>query len=172
MVLERVFRNTQGHWVVGFTRSIHAKGSLEAEIRALLEELQIAHKWGLFLLEIETDCTEEIQAIHNGNWLFNDLINDCRLLMYQEKVMLLWHIFRQGIKAAHQLAKEAMVQAKGKKVVVIPPDYVESFVNNDLEEQYVFVKYLTLDACNMLANLGNQSVLIDTNYIYDVPSVT
>lgn len=36
-----------------------------------------------------------------------------------------------------------------------------TFGGNELEEHYVFVKFISYDACNVLASLGNQYVLSD-----------
>ncbi|XP_075086060.1 uncharacterized protein LOC142168804 [Nicotiana tabacum] len=62
-----VFRNSNGSWVVGFAKSTHANGSLEAEIKALLEGLRTAQEWGMFPLEIETDSTEVVNTPREGS---------------------------------------------------------------------------------------------------------
>ncbi|XP_075111177.1 uncharacterized protein LOC107777689 [Nicotiana tabacum] len=57
-----VIRNANGHWIVGYTKSAHARGSLHAEIKALLDGLKTSLNWGLFPLQIETDSTEVVNA--------------------------------------------------------------------------------------------------------------
>jgi len=139
-----VLRNATGSWVVGFAKLAHANGSLAAELKALREGLRTTKEWNLFPLEIETDCSEAIQAIQNGNKLFNKTVNDCRSLMHQQRVTL-QHTFRQGNMIAHQLAKRVLErdnQAQGlvgrskavkftKKVLVVPPFDVIDFVERD-----------------------------------------
>ncbi|XP_075077818.1 uncharacterized protein LOC142164226 [Nicotiana tabacum] len=61
-----VFRNANGNWVVGFTKSTHVNGSLAAELKALREGVRIATKWKLFPLEIETNCTKVVNALVEG----------------------------------------------------------------------------------------------------------
>jgi len=90
-----IFRNAKGSWVVGFAKLTHANGSLGAELKALREGLRTEKEWNLFPLEIETDCSEVIQAIQVGNKLFNKIINDCKSLIHQQRVTL-QHTFRQG----------------------------------------------------------------------------
>ncbi|XP_019235518.1 PREDICTED: uncharacterized protein LOC109215859, partial [Nicotiana attenuata] len=102
-----VFRNATGCWVVDFAKLAHANGSLAAELKALREGLRTANEWNLFPLEIETDCSEAIQAIQHGNKLLNKIVNDCRSLMHQQRVTL-QHTFRQGNRIAHTLAKEVL----------------------------------------------------------------
>uniref|UniRef100_A0A1S3XQP1 RNase H type-1 domain-containing protein n=1 Tax=Nicotiana tabacum TaxID=4097 RepID=A0A1S3XQP1_TOBAC len=53
-----VIRNVNGHWIVGFAKPAHARGSLHVEIKALLAGLKTAHTWGMFPLQIETDSTK------------------------------------------------------------------------------------------------------------------
>lgn len=68
--------------MVGFTKSTHTNSSLEAELHALLEGLQTTQEWKLFSLKIETDSTEVIRYIYQGNRLYDDIVNACRLLMH------------------------------------------------------------------------------------------
>nr|XP_016453263.1 PREDICTED: uncharacterized protein LOC107777689 [Nicotiana tabacum] len=46
-----VIRNANGHWIVGYTKSAHARGSLHAEIKALLDGLKTSLNWGLLMLQ-------------------------------------------------------------------------------------------------------------------------
>ncbi|XP_070004941.1 uncharacterized protein [Nicotiana sylvestris] len=159
-----VFRNANGNWVVGFAKSSHASGSIQAEIEALLEGLKTAQAWGMFPLEIWTNSTEVIQSIQQGNRLYDDIVNECKLLMHQHKEITLQHAFRQWNNIAHQMEKKVADITKEKKLFVEPPSYVKSLVESKLEEHYVFVKFLSYDDGNTLASLGNQSVLSDTKY--------
>ncbi|XP_070013603.1 uncharacterized protein [Nicotiana sylvestris] len=61
--LRGVFRDNNGHWIVGFTKNIEVIGSLEAELKAIKKGLKTAHKWNLFPLQIEIDYAEAIEAI-------------------------------------------------------------------------------------------------------------
>ncbi|XP_075080492.1 uncharacterized protein LOC142165992 [Nicotiana tabacum] len=57
-----VIRNANGHWIVGYAKSAHARGSLHSEIKALLAGLKTTLNWGMFPLQIETDSTEVVNA--------------------------------------------------------------------------------------------------------------
>lgn len=48
-------------------------------------------------------------------------------------------------------------------MLAAPPFCVMKSLEKDADEEKVFVKYLTIDACNRLATMGNQSVLNDTS---------
>jgi len=160
-----VIKNAKGDWIVGYNKFAYANGCLQAEIKALQEGLKTAHEWGLFLLQIETDSTEVILSIQQGNNLYSNIIQKCRLLMHQQTHVTLQHEFRQGNKTAHQLAYMGIANTrKKKKVFVAPSGDVKFLVEHDVLEQCVLEKLLSYDACNTLASLGNQSILCDTNY--------
>lgn len=69
--------------------------------------LQLATRFDLFQLEVETDSMEAINAINNRHVILANLIYSCRSLMHQKKGLLLRHNFRQGNAVADTLAKEA-----------------------------------------------------------------
>ncbi|XP_019259036.1 PREDICTED: uncharacterized protein LOC109237218 [Nicotiana attenuata] len=116
-----IIRNAKGHWIVGYNKSAHANGCLQAEIKALLEGLKTALDWGLFPLQIKTDSMEVILSIQQGNNLYANTINKCRLLMHQQKQVILQHEFRQGNKIAHQLAQMGIANARKKKRIFVDP---------------------------------------------------
>ncbi|XP_019224339.1 PREDICTED: uncharacterized protein LOC109206029 [Nicotiana attenuata] len=118
--LEGVFTNANGHWIVDFGEPSHASGSLEAEIKALLEGLKTAQEWGMFPLEIETDSVEVIQSIQQGNRLYDDIVNECRVLKHQQKEITLQHTFTQGNSIAHQMAKKVVDQTEDDIVSFLP----------------------------------------------------
>lgn len=116
-----VIRNTKGHWIVGYNKCTHANGCLQAEIKALLEGLKTAHEWGMFPLQIETNSTEVILLIQQGNNLYANTILKCRSLMHQQKQVILQQEFRQGNRIAHQLAHMGIANARKKKKVFCCP---------------------------------------------------
>ncbi|XP_009796311.1 uncharacterized protein LOC142165418 [Nicotiana tabacum] len=130
-----VIRNANGHWIVGFANSAHARGSLHAKIKPLLAGLKTAHTWGMFPLQIETDLMEVILSIQKGNNFYAKLVNKYRLLMHQQKEVIIQHELRQGNKVAHQMEKKANVDLRKEKVFVEPPDDVKNLVESDLLEQ-------------------------------------
>lgn len=122
----------------------------------------MAMEWNLLPLHIESDCAEAIKAILFGQNFIDKNVSTCRLLMHQGKEMTLQHTFRECNKVAHELSKMEGSDEVKKKVFVKAPFVVSNFVTYDLDKDRSYIKYLPMDACNMLASLGNQSVLSDT----------
>ncbi|XP_075111744.1 uncharacterized protein LOC142181940 [Nicotiana tabacum] len=129
-----IFRDAKGHWIVGFGKPSYECGSLETEIKALLEGLKMAEEWRMYLLVIETDSVEVIQSILQGNRLYDDIVNECRSLMHQQKEIILQHTFRQGNSVAHHMTRKAKDQFEGKKTFVEAPSYLKCFVEKKLLE--------------------------------------
>lgn len=105
-----VFRDNIGKWILGFQKFCHGLFPLRIELHALQEGLQLAHRFDLFPLEIETYSTELINTINNGHVILANRIHSCRSLMRQKKGLLLPHNFRQGNAITDALAKEAKIK--------------------------------------------------------------
>ncbi|XP_057502668.1 putative F-box protein At1g23770 [Actinidia eriantha] len=56
-----LIRNSNGKWITGFHRDISKASSLEIEIWAIHDDLQLAANINLPLLHVEMDCTTAIQ---------------------------------------------------------------------------------------------------------------
>lgn len=132
--LRGTFINSKGHWIVGFGKLSYASGSLEAELKAMLEGLKMAKEWNLYPLEIESDFVEAIQSIFQGNMVYDDIVNACRWLMHKQKEIILRHTFRWGENAAHHMEKKAKEEREGMKIFVEGPSYVKCFVEKELLE--------------------------------------
>lgn len=73
-----VFRNASENWILGYMGSIQYTTNTQAELLALLKGLQIAEERQFTPLEINTDSTEVIRMLINGNLYFDSLIHECR----------------------------------------------------------------------------------------------
>lgn len=102
-----VFWDHLGVWIMGFQKRNTATSLLQAELQGIHEGLKIATKFNLSPLELETNSTEAINAIRHDHMVFSNTVHACRLLMHQQKDLLLRHNFREGNQVAHLLAKDA-----------------------------------------------------------------
>nr|XP_009803450.1 PREDICTED: uncharacterized protein LOC104248826 [Nicotiana sylvestris] len=102
-----VIRNHTGKWILGIQMQHITTSPLPTELQAIHERLQIANKYYLFPLEVETDSTEAIMAIQQDHLVLSNLVVACRSLMHHRKDLLLLHKFRKGNQVAHMLAKDA-----------------------------------------------------------------
>ncbi|GFS42889.1 hypothetical protein Acr_00g0082330 [Actinidia rufa] len=79
-----LIRNSNGEWIAGFHRDISKASSLEAEIWAIRDHLQLAANINLPLLHVEMDCTTAIQLLMGNKEKRHQLIafiHDCGCLV-------------------------------------------------------------------------------------------
>ena len=103
-----VIRNHLGDWVGGFSRAIGVTTSVQAELRALKNGLNLAIDLGILNLEIEMDslvAVECVNSISTPNVFFSTIVTDCRSLMERFEKCSLKHIFREANGCADLLTK-------------------------------------------------------------------
>jgi ribonuclease HI len=103
-----VIRNHVGDWVGGFSRAIGITTSVQAELRALKDGLNLAIDLGILNLEIEMDslvAVECINSITTPNAFLSTIVSDCRSLMEGFEMCSFKHIFREANGCADLLAK-------------------------------------------------------------------
>uniref|UniRef100_A0A2N9FTH8 RNase H type-1 domain-containing protein n=1 Tax=Fagus sylvatica TaxID=28930 RepID=A0A2N9FTH8_FAGSY len=103
-----VIRNHLGDWVGGFSRAIGVTTSVQAELRALKDGLNLAIDFGILNLEIEMDslvAVECVNSISTPNVFFSTIVTDCRSLMERFEKCSLKHIFREANGCADLLTK-------------------------------------------------------------------
>ena len=108
-----VIRNHVGDWVGGFSRAIGITTSVQAELRALKDGLNLAIDLGILNLEIEMDslvAVECINSITTPNVFLSTIVSDCRSLMEGFEMCSLKHIFREANGCADLLAKSGCDQ--------------------------------------------------------------
>uniref|UniRef100_A0A2N9GQQ4 RNase H type-1 domain-containing protein n=1 Tax=Fagus sylvatica TaxID=28930 RepID=A0A2N9GQQ4_FAGSY len=118
----RVIRNHVGDWVGGFSRAIGVTTSVQAELRALKDGLNLAIDLGILHLEIEMDSLVAIvlvKSISTPNAFMSTIVTDCRSLIERFEICSLKHIFREANSCADLLAKASCDQT---------PDFI-SFPN-------------------------------------------
>uniref|UniRef100_A0A2N9IZP5 C2H2-type domain-containing protein n=1 Tax=Fagus sylvatica TaxID=28930 RepID=A0A2N9IZP5_FAGSY len=103
-----------GDWVGGFSRAIGITTSVQAELRALKDGLNLAIDLGILNLEIEMDslvAVELVNSITTPNAFLSTIVTDCRSLMERFERCSLKHIFREANGCADLLAKSGCDQS-------------------------------------------------------------
>jgi ribonuclease HI len=103
-----VIRNHVGDWVGGFSRAISITTSVQAELRAFKDGLNLAIDLGILNLKIEMDSLVAIECVNSittPNVFLSTIVTDCRPLMERFEICSLKHIFREGNGCADLLAK-------------------------------------------------------------------
>ncbi|XP_075079940.1 uncharacterized protein LOC142165243 [Nicotiana tabacum] len=121
-----IFRNASGNWVLGYMGSIQYTTNTQAELLAVLKGLQIAEERQFTPLEINTDSTEVIRMLINGNLHFDSFIHECRSIVQRLGVVVVKHSYRETNKVADMLAKEGTNRNFLEDVFVttVPPVFV------------------------------------------------
>ncbi|KAL2480194.1 RNase H domain-containing protein [Abeliophyllum distichum] len=80
---------------------------LEAELRAILQDIELARWMGLVDLWIETDSTLAVHCISRGGgpWVIQSMLRHIRHLLSFDRDIV-FHIFREGNQVADSLAFE------------------------------------------------------------------
>ncbi|OIT21097.1 hypothetical protein A4A49_65458, partial [Nicotiana attenuata] len=146
-------------WIAGLQHHCPAISSLQTELEALKEGLNVAMAKGFTPLIIETDVTEVIKALQCGCESHDKIVCFCRWLMFQLKQPSIQHNVREGNKVAHKLAKEALNLLKEHLLLERPPPYVINKLETDRTGYIYFIKKLSVVVCCKLANLDNIHVL-------------
>ena len=110
----RVICNHIGEWVGGFFRAIGATISVQAELKALKDGLELAIDLEILNLEIEMDslvAVELANSITTPNIFLSAIVTDCRSLMERFELCSLKHIFREANGCVDLLTKAGYAQS-------------------------------------------------------------
>ncbi|GFY81989.1 hypothetical protein Acr_02g0002290 [Actinidia rufa] len=128
-----LIRNHEGRWVAGFCHNIGTTNSLEAEVTAIRDGLELVNRLGLTNVDVETDSKLAVQliagSIFSGEHV-NSLVNDCRRLMEEIGSTTLRHVYREANACADILANLGVV-ADGLEVFANAPSCVAHQLYND-----------------------------------------
>ncbi len=108
-----VIQDYLGNWVRVFSRSIGITSSVQAELRALKDGLQLALDLEIPNLEIEMDSAVAVKLLHSinsSNAFLSSIVNDCRYLLERFEAYSLKHIYREANGCADTLAKASCIQ--------------------------------------------------------------
>lgn len=82
-----IFRNHNGDWILGFTKSLPSATNNQIELSALKEGLQIIEDNNYISIKINTNSIEVIKILKEGNYLYNGIID-----VYKSKLRMLKHL--------------------------------------------------------------------------------
>ena len=103
-----LIRDSSGHWVKGFARSIGFATSVTAEFWALRDGLKLALSEGIQNLIVELDARVVVDLISsNVDSIkpYSPLLCDCRCLLRRFPRVQVKHIYREGNCCADALAR-------------------------------------------------------------------
>ena len=128
-----LIRNHEGRWVAGFCHNIGTTNSLEAELSAIRDGLELVNRLRLTNVDVETDSKLAVQliagSIFSGEHV-NSLVCDCRRLMAEIGSTTLTHVYREANACADILANLGVV-ANGLEVFANPPSCVAHQLHDD-----------------------------------------
>jgi ribonuclease HI len=126
--------DAQGQFVKAYTRRFKGKPEIaEAEASGVLEALQWLRQEQLSNVQIETDCLQVVQAIHNksrNNTEFGVVIELCRSLLYLIPNCKVSHVRRQANRVAHDLAQATRFYV-GPQIFDYCPPCIETIITNE-----------------------------------------
>lgn len=122
-----VFRDSQGHWIMGFAGKSHQATSVHTELLALLMELQIVVRNQLPPIVIKIDAQEIIGMLTTPNMHYTNIINDCRLLLLHLGSPPIHHVYREKNSIVNSLPKYGAKHADGSSCLLFatPPPFVQ-----------------------------------------------
>ena len=116
----RVIRNHVSDWVGGFSLAIGVTTSVQAELRALKDGLNLAIDLEILHLEIKMNSLVVlVKSISTPNAFMSTIVTNCKSLIERFEICSLKHIFREANACADLLAKASCDQT---------PDFI-SFPN-------------------------------------------
>jgi ribonuclease HI len=113
--------------VGGFSRAIGITTSVQAELRAPKDGLQLAIELGILNLEIEMDslvAVDFVNSIFTLNVFLSTIVADCRSLTERFDLCSLRHIYREANGCTDLLAKAGCDQTLDFISFSIAPAYV------------------------------------------------
>jgi ribonuclease HI len=95
----------------GFSRTIRLTTSVQAELRALLDGLQLALELHITHLDIEMDSLVAVDLVSSksvANVFLSSIVDDCRCMMERFDSVTLKHIYRESNACADLLARRVV----------------------------------------------------------------
>lgn len=92
-----LLRDCHGNWVKGFTQKLGVNSSIEAEMWALRDSLELAVQCNISNLCIDMDASEAVELLKSDisqAHPLSSLICDCRWLMGRFQETRIHHVFR------------------------------------------------------------------------------
>ncbi|KAK4257184.1 hypothetical protein QN277_006806 [Acacia crassicarpa] len=118
-----VIRNSHGHWLMGFHKSLGQHSPIEAEILAIMVGLTVGHQMGFQRIHLYSDSIEAINILMRDcptDHPLRDIITDTRDLLFQDCSVQLHYSPRENIFCADFMAKHGHEDQHGPDLVLLP----------------------------------------------------
>ncbi|KAE8728983.1 hypothetical protein F3Y22_tig00004035pilonHSYRG00077 [Hibiscus syriacus] len=128
-----VFRDHEGSWILGFNKPIGIMKPLQAELWAILTDLQLAWDHGFELLQIQTDSLEAVHLLDKSDATSSSmsLVRSIDKLRRRAWVTNLLWIPRRNNSLADAIAKATDINNASITVFDEPPSEFLDFLDSD-----------------------------------------
>ena len=131
-----LLRDSNGHWVKGYARSIGFTTNVIVDLWALRDGLNLALSEGIRNLIVELDARVVVDLIKSNadsSKLYSPLLCDCRCLLKEFHRVQVQHVFREGNCPADALARWGCFMNNTFAVFNHPPSAdILCLINSDL----------------------------------------
>ncbi|OIT01854.1 hypothetical protein A4A49_39949 [Nicotiana attenuata] len=153
--IEGVIRDSNGDWVIGFSKTTNGPSHLYIELEAVCQGLELAASHQFSRLQIETDSAVIPQLMEsNSSPLYNTPLYKCRYWLKMLGSPPILHNFRKDNNIAHKLAQQGAQQANSNQIYLEASDYLKQDVGMD-KEGITVIRTTITTVLNNLAMLGN-----------------
>ena len=124
-----VIRNSEGHWLMGFCKSLGVHSVIEAELIAILLGLKLAYQMGLQKILLYSDSLDVVNILMRDccdeDHPLRDIVGEIRDLLFRDWSVKLNYTPRDNIACADFLAKKGHDIAVDVGEILIPVVPVE-----------------------------------------------
>ncbi|KAK4266867.1 hypothetical protein QN277_023732 [Acacia crassicarpa] len=120
-----VIRNSDGHWLMGFCKSLDAHTVIEAKLHAIMLGLRVGHHMGLRKILLYSDSLDTVNILMRDccyvDHPLKEIIKEIRDLLYSDYLDVKIHYTpRDIISFADYMAKEGHNAPANEDVSLIP----------------------------------------------------
>ncbi|XP_058727465.1 uncharacterized protein LOC131598912 [Vicia villosa] len=123
-------RGSEGEWLSGFSKFIDHGDALMAELRGLLEGLNLARKLKFFKVEIRVDSIEVVEIIGRKQTtsVGRSIVQEIWSLLDLDWELVLFHSYQEENRQAEALAKHSFPLADMCIIFLQLPRFVYSYI--------------------------------------------
>ncbi|GAU30604.1 hypothetical protein TSUD_392950 [Trifolium subterraneum] len=129
-----LFRDEDGHWIRGFSKSLGSATAYVAELWGLLEGISIARSMGFNKLEVQMDSEIIVSIINkhgHGNVSGWSIIKKIRSLLSLDWSVKICHFYREANRCADMLANMGCVHNHGTLIYNQPLTNLRQLLDDD-----------------------------------------
>ena len=121
-------------WLIGTAHNIGRCSSLQAELLALIDGLELAWNEGHMFVKVEVDCLLALNLLKQEGKqvnVFSSFIRQILSLFGRDWQIEIQHVYREGNKCADYLATYALQLEVGRHLLQQPPDGLQYLLHED-----------------------------------------